>query len=76
MFQKVPDIAAEIRLYRMRIRRLEAAGENGSVTCEETRGWLEDAEYRLVGRCSRDVLNDGGYDLYFETMLSYAGTER
>lgn len=69
MFQSISHIATEIRWHRRHLRLLENVGENGSVTCENVRRRLADAEYRLVGRCERNVLEDGGYDLYFETML-------
>ena len=74
MFQSIGSIAAEIRCHRRSLRESEEMGESGSVTCEQVRDRLLDAEYRLVGRCS-DRLDDGGYDLWFETMLDRVCSE-
>ena len=75
MFQSIANIAAEIRGHRRHVRILENLGVLSSAEYKQARRRLEDAEYRLIGRCNANRLNDGGYDRWFESALDRVCSE-
>lgn len=75
MFQSIANMASEIRGHRRHVRILENLGIGDSDNCLQARRWLRDAEYRLIGRCNRNKLEDGGYDRWFESALDRVCSE-